>query len=536
MPADSSSCPSSSSSSLNVDEQPIQILPLDFFSTIESADCVETCPFNPSIITCCTYQLITRELTSSTAEQEPSSSSSSSSSSSPPPPPQQQQQHRGSIYHFKIVTTNTTQPPQLSLLQTISSLPYGIFDMKYNSCYPLLAVGQTNRTLSIYRVKGIDYSELEFMCDYQFQEGCGHMMITSVDWSNIPGHCINTLHHRGSGGGSSSDGDDDGDSGDQSSFSQTLPIPSSSSPLLLLLTCGDSSGRVHILQLSYFNSHHHHSSSSSIQIQSYSSSSLNLIHTFSNAHECECWASAFHSFNSQLMYSGGDDSIFKLYDIHNRKCIFKSSNMHSSGICCIQHSPFKEYEFYTGSYDDTLKVWDCRMFSNSNSGSSGSISGSSSISGRFQPIHTFELGGGVWNIKPIPLTHNPLKNPFSFNTSSSNDATFKHNFIATATMYNGFHVLDVSNNSIVAHYIPGEDLLSYGIDWCVPSLSLDDSHKDSNCSSSIMDQQTPPHSKDFTTTTTTNCISEEDSFYLATCTFYDGTLRLTQFKTTSGDL
>ncbi|KAG2393429.1 hypothetical protein C9374_006960 [Naegleria lovaniensis] len=455
---------------------------LDSFSTIESADCVETCPLNPSIITCCTYQLVTNTTTNTSTETSTNTTTH-----------HQQQQHKGTIYHFKII-----QSSHLELVQTLSSLPYGIFDMKYHPYYPLLAVCQTNRTLSIYHVKGKDYSELEFICDYSFHESG---MMTSVDWND----------HR-----------------DDELLSTQL-----------LLTCGDSYGHVHVLELLNFSSimdtdmHTGHkalhslssspldsgniqtavSLSSTCQLDSNNHNvQLSHLYTFSNAHECECWTSAFHYFNSKLMYSGGDDSLFKLYDIHNQKSIFKSMNMHASGICCIQHSPFKEFEFYTGSYDDTLKVWDCRMFSASQMSSScGSSCGSNSSHREmrgFQPIHTFELGGGVWNIKPNVsslLRTSPLRN----NPSS---------LIATATMYNGFHVLDISNQTIVAHYLPEDNLLSYGIDWCGSVLEM---HHHDDDDTNLVDDHLSTNHIEFVR-------KDSNRLYLATCTFYDGTLRLIQ--------
>ena len=75
------------------------------------------------------------------------------------------------------------------------------------------------------------------------------------------------------------------------------------------------------------------------------------------------------------------------------------------------------------SYDDTLAVWDTRMFRG--------------------PSDQLNLGGGVWRIRQH------LTDP---------------NTLALAAMYNGFHIYDASLNSSVVHFKEHESL-AYGIDF-----------------------------------------------------------------------
>ena len=120
------------------------------FPTVECSDCVETCPFNKSIVTCSTYQLHTNVHDG-------------------------KQHHTGIIYHLQIIDNS------FKLLDTISELQYGIFDMKYNNNYPLLAVCQTNNTISIYSLDE-EFKKLILECVYKFDEEV--TMITSIDWSD----------------------------------------------------------------------------------------------------------------------------------------------------------------------------------------------------------------------------------------------------------------------------------------------------------------------------------------------------------------
>ncbi|GFS27219.1 WD repeat domain 85, partial [Elysia marginata] len=124
-----------------------------------------------------------------------------------------------------------------------------------------------------------------------------------------------------------------------------------------------------------------------------------------HAHEYEAWITAFHKFDSNIVFSGGDDCRLKGWDIRDNTTPAFISKRHQMGVCSIQSHPFLENVFASGSYDEEVLVWDRRSIKT--------------------PLSSAALGGGVWRIKWNPLD------------GSS---------ILTATMYNGTHIIDYRNS------------------------------------------------------------------------------------------
>ncbi|XP_029641959.1 diphthine methyltransferase [Octopus sinensis] len=180
------------------------------------------------------------------------------------------------------------------------------------------------------------------------------------------------------------------------------------------------------------------------------------------AHDFEAWISAFDYWDENLAYTGGDDCRFKGWDLRSSqsKPVF-TSKIHSMGVCSIQSNPKLPHILATGSYDEQLMLWDTRSMK--------------------APLRSKSLGGGIWRIKWHPSSGN---------------------CIATATMYNGFHIIDCgfhtadAEMNIVEHYCH-EDILAYGIDW-------------------FQGERPVPH----------DC----DSEVLASCSFYDSSLQLWQWQ------
>lgn len=99
-----------------------------------------------------------------------------------------------------------------------------------------------------------------------------------------------------------------------------------------------------------------------------------------------------------LLFSGADDCAFKAWDLRlagtdpdhapGPALQQRSSNrrVHTAGVCCINPSPWEEHVVVTGSYDESVRVWDTRNLS------------------RAVGVVTGELatGGGVWRLKWHP--------------------------------------------------------------------------------------------------------------------------------------
>ena len=133
------------------------------------------------------------------------------------------------------------------------------------------------------------------------------------------------------------------------------------------------------------------------------------------AHEYELWIVSFDTHDSNVLYSGADDCKFKGWDLRAgrqgpRSSTFVSSE-HSMGVCSIQSHPSRSHVLATGSYDETLRIWDTRALGR------GPLL-----------VASHELGGGLWRVRWNPHTA-------------------RHDSILCCAMHNGFAALQVNFQS-----------------------------------------------------------------------------------------
>ena len=110
------------------------------------------------------------------------------------------------------------------------------------------------------------------------------------------------------------------------------------------------------------------------------------------AHEYEAWVTASDHWNAHMVYSGGDDTKLRGWDLRTAgslsSCVFTSSH-HSTGVCAIHSHPLREFLLATGSFDETLLIWDSRNMT--------------------APLRKVSIeDGGIWRIKWHPSDPNLL--------------------------------------------------------------------------------------------------------------------------------
>ncbi|EAL72439.1 WD40 repeat-containing protein [Dictyostelium discoideum AX4] len=169
------------------------------------------------------------------------------------------------------------------------------------------------------------------------------------------------------------------------------------------------------------------------------------------AHDYEAWICAFNYHDESIVFSGGDDCKFKIWDLnqllnHNDDDIGipptpKFTKRCDMGVTSIHCHPTIENLIAVGSYDECLRIWDLKSLK--------------------QPIITTDsLGGGIWRIKWHP---------------------FQKNKLVTACMGGGFHILstdpeninDFSTLQIEQSYNGPHKSIAYGVDWSFNKNNFD---------------------------------------------------------------
>lgn len=110
------------------------------------------------------------------------------------------------------------------------------------------------------------------------------------------------------------------------------------------------------------------------------SQSMPIITDKWKGHSLEAWIVAADAESENLIYTGADDCLLKLWD--KRMGLTRpsfTSKYHSMGVCSIQSNKHKPNIFTSGSYDESICIWDNRSMK--------------------KPLSDISVGGGVWRLK-----------------------------------------------------------------------------------------------------------------------------------------
>ncbi|PBL01145.1 WD-40 repeat-containing protein [Armillaria gallica] len=157
-----------------------------------------------------------------------------------------------------------------------------------------------------------------------------------------------------------------------------------------------------------------------------------------HAHGYEPWIAAWNYWDTNMVFSGGDDLQMKGWDVREdlTKPIFVNKRF-DAGITSIQSHPYVEKLIAVGSYDNLVRLFDTRKPS--------------------VPISQIDVGGGAWRVKWHP-------------------SSTRKNDLLVACMHDGFKIVSFDHllsddslrantgNRIVKRFDEHESL-AYGVDW-----------------------------------------------------------------------
>ncbi|KAI0778192.1 WD-40 repeat-containing protein [Trametes elegans] len=186
-----------------------------------------------------------------------------------------------------------------------------------------------------------------------------------------------------------------------------------------------------------------------------------------HAHDYEPWIAAWNYWDTNVVYSGGDDLRMKGWDIRQggAKPLFVNKRF-DAGVTTIQSHPHIEHILAVGSYDNTVRLFDTRK--------------------PYVPVTQADVGGGAWRVKWHP-------------------SAARKNDLLVACMHDGFKVVRFD-------LVPGDD----------SSCTLSSSDKPWEVTKRFDEHTSLAYGADWSF----NGDKERNDTLVASCSFYDHALHL----------
>eukprot|EP00638_Chattonella_subsalsa_P012853 CAMPEP_0117808820 /NCGR_PEP_ID=MMETSP0948-20121206/20294_1 /TAXON_ID=44440 /ORGANISM="Chattonella subsalsa, Strain CCMP2191" /LENGTH=387 /DNA_ID=CAMNT_0005644365 /DNA_START=1917 /DNA_END=3077 /DNA_ORIENTATION=+ len=171
----------------------------------------------------------------------------------------------------------------------------------------------------------------------------------------------------------------------------------------------------------------------------------------------EVWTVAFNKHAPEILFSGADDMKLKGWDLRMGQLPTFQSSEHEAGVTALAFHPTIEHSLVTGSYDQHVRFWDCRLMR--------------------QPLSKHDVEGGVWRLKWHPFHPNLLAVACMHGGCKALDCTRSEGQVVGSEnhkdstddcekgndrVYMNTPVLDV-NKTLVTFNL--HESLVYGIDW-----------------------------------------------------------------------
>ncbi|GJE86117.1 WD-40 repeat-containing protein [Phanerochaete sordida] len=166
-----------------------------------------------------------------------------------------------------------------------------------------------------------------------------------------------------------------------------------------------------------------------------------------HAHDHEPWIAAWNYWDTNVIYSGGDDLTMKGWDIRQGFGASTFANRRfDAGVTTIQSHPHVERLIAVGSYNDTVRLFDTRK--------------------PLVPLAETNVGGGAWRVKwhPSPTRKDDLL------VACMHDGC---KVVRFALGGGGAEFHSAASEGAVVHRFDEHASMAYGADWCYAPVTGD---------------------------------------------------------------